>query len=353
MNESRKYLGDTVEVKAAHSVDVPTLQAYFDRHLPGFEGPLSIRQFEGGQSNPTYLLDTPGRRYVMRRKPPGVLLASAHAVDREFRVMKALFDRGFPVPEPLLYVEDSAPAGSPFYVMSHVEGRIFLACRMPDIDADERAAIYDAVNATLAQLHGFDPATIGLGDYGRPGNYFARQVDRWSRQYRASETRAIPAMDRLIEWLPTALPPAGDTRVVHGDYSFHNLIIHPTEPRVVGVIDWELSTTGDPLGDFFYHAMEWYRPAIDERGTLRGADLAALGIPDLETYARRYFDRLGRDMPSDLRFFKAFNLFRVAAILQGVAARAIEGNAAAADAGLMADRVPLLADAAWEEVTAG
>jgi aminoglycoside phosphotransferase (APT) family kinase protein len=234
--------------------------------------------------------------------------------------------------------------------MSHVEGRIFLDNSMPDASREERAAIYDAVNATLARLHGYDPEAIGLGDYGRPGNYFARQVDRWSRQYRASETQSIPAMDRLIEWLPGAVPPQGETRISHGDYSLHNLLIHPTEPRVVGVIDWELSTTGDPLGDFFYHAMEWYRPAgVDERGTLAGADLEALGIPTLEDYTRRYFDRVGKPVPGNLAFYRAFNLFRVAAILQGVAARERDGNATAADASILATRVPAWAQAGWEE----
>ncbi|HLY54792.1 MAG TPA: phosphotransferase family protein, partial [Stellaceae bacterium] len=350
MTVPRKYLGATVEVKSAHAIEIGPLEAHLREHVAGFRGKLRLRQFEGGQSNPTYLVETPERRYVLRRKPPGVLLPSAHAVDREFRVMAALFATGFPVPEPLHYCGDSGPAGSPFYVMAHVEGRIFLDCRMPDLKPHERAAIYDDVNATLARLHRLDPAAIGLGDFGRPGNYFARQVERWSKQYLASQTRPIPAMDRLIAWLPQAVPPLGETRLIHGDFSFHNLLIHPTEPQVVGVIDWELSTTGDPLGDLTYHGMEWYRPAgVDERGTLAGADLVALGIPDFDAYAARYFERVGRPKPDDLRFHRAFNLFRVAAILQGVAARARAGNAAAADAGTMEARVPVLAEAAWRE----
>jgi aminoglycoside phosphotransferase (APT) family kinase protein len=348
----RRYLGAIIPVKAAHRFDAARLEGYLAANLSGFRGPLDAAQFEGGQSNPTYRISSPGQRYVLRRKPPGVTLASAHAVDREYRVLKALHGQGFPVPEPLLYEEDAAVIGSPFYVMEMIEGRVFLDCRMPDLSREERGAVFDSANETLAQLHALDPATIGLEDYGRPGDYFQRQVARWSKQYRASQTRSIPAMDSLIDWLPGALPTASVDipRIVHGDYSFHNLLIHPTEPRVVAVIDWELSTTGDPLGDIMYHAMEWYRPAgVDERGTLKDGDPEALGIPGLDAYLARYFERRNMAVPTNLGFYRAFNLFRVAAILQGIVARERAGNAAAADAAGMAAKIEPLAEAAWAE----
>jgi aminoglycoside phosphotransferase (APT) family kinase protein len=344
----RKYLGQTVEVKTAHRIDEARLAQFMGDVVPDYEGPLEVRQFEGGQSNPTYLLTTPKAKYVLRRKPPGVLLKSAHAVDREFRVMHALFERGFPVPEPLALCEDDSVLGTAFYVMRHVPGRVFLISAMPDLSPAERAAVYDSANATLAQLHTIDHVAAGLEDFGRAGNYFERQIGRWSQQYEASRTADIPEMERLIEWLPKAAPPAGQTRLIHGDYSFHNLLIHPTEPRVVAVLDWELSTTGDPLGDLTYHAAEWYRPDDgDARGTLRELDLAALGIPDLQTYVARYCERVGRPPLENLGFYKAYNLFRVAAIVQGIVGRARLGNAAADGAAQQEARVRPLAEAAW------
>jgi len=353
VNAPRKYFGDIVEVREAYRFDLARLEGYLRGRVPGFAGPLSARQFDGGQSNPTYILDTPGRTYVLRRKPPGVTLASAHAVDREYRVLAALHGQGFPVPEPLLYVEDADVIGSPFYLMAHVDGRIFFDCTMPDLSPADRGELCRSVIDTLANLHDFVPSEIGLGDFGRPGNYFERQVARWTRQYLASATRNIPAMDRLIEWLPGAVPeptPGGD-RIVHGDYSFHNLLVHPTEPRVVAVIDWELSTTGDPLGDVLYHALEWYRPAgIDPRGTLRGTDLAAQGFPTMEEHLVRYFRRRGLIEPADYTFYKAYNIFRIAAIWQGIAAREVAGNAAASSADQLGALVEPMAEAAWAEV---
>jgi len=344
----RKYLGQTVEVKAAHRIDAARLEQYLGDVLADYQGPLEVRQFEGGQSNPTYLLTTPARQYVLRRKPPGVLLKSAHAVDREFRVMRALFERGLPVPEPLALCDDDSVLGSMFYVMRHVPGRVFLVSAMPDLTPSERAAVYDSANATLAALHSLDHVAAGLGDFGRPGNYFERQIARWSQQYESSRTDDIPQMERLMEWLPKAAPPAGETRLIHGDYSFHNLLVHPTEPRVVAVLDWELSTTGDPIGDLTYHAMEWYRPDDgDARGSLLGEDLARLGIPDLEAYVARYCERVGRPPLTNLSFYKAYNLFRVAAIVQGIVGRALQGNAAADGAADQAARVRPLAEAAW------
>ena len=345
---ANKYLGELVDVKPAHRIDESRLAEFLGDVVPGYQGPLDVRQFEGGQSNPTYLLTTPARKYVLRRKPPGVLLKSAHAVDREFRVMRALFERGFPVPEPLALCEDDSVLGSAFYVMRHVAGRVFLLSSMPDLTPAERAAVYDSANETLARLHTVDHVAAGLGDFGRPGDYFQRQIARWSQQYEASRAADIPEMERLMAWLPGAAPPAGETRLIHGDYSFHNLLIHPTEPRVAAVLDWELSTTGDPIGDLTYHAMDWFRPAnADFRGSLEDEDLAALGIPDLESYIARYCQRTGRPPLSNLAFYKAYNLFRMAAIVQGIVARALQGNAAADGAIEHAARVPLLAQRAW------
>ncbi|CAN7606384.1 MULTISPECIES: phosphotransferase family protein [Duganella] len=347
----KTYIGELGDVRLAAEIDRNRLHDYLRQHLAGYAGPLTVRQFQGGQSNLTYLLETPHARYVLRRQPAGVLLKSAHAVDREFRVMTALSGLGdFPVPQPLLLCTDRDVLGSMFYVMSHVEGRIFWDCRMPDLNPAERAAIFDSANATLARLHTVDFAAIGLADYGKPGNYFARQISRWSRQFDESRTQDVPEMDQLMAWLPTALPADdGLSSIVHGDYSFHNLLIHPTEPRVVGVLDWELSTLGHPLGDLMYHMMEWYRPpGVDARGTLSGADLKALGIPSQEEYIARYCERTGFALQATLPFYRAFNLFRTAAILQGIAHRLRDGNAASANAAEIAANIGPLAKAAWK-----
>jgi aminoglycoside phosphotransferase (APT) family kinase protein len=347
----KKYLGEVGAVREGLHVDERRLDAWLRSALTEYRGPLAIRQFDGGQSNPTYLLETPARKYVLRRKPPGTLLKSAHAVDREYRVLTALAARGFPVPEPLALCEDDAVIGTMFYVMRHVEGRIFWDCTMPDLSRHERAAIFDSVNDTLARLHRFEPAALHLQSFGRPGNYFARQISRWTRQYHAARTADIPEMEKLIAWLPGALPPDdGLGRITHGDYSFHNLLIHPTEPKVVAVIDWELSTIGHPLGDLTYHMMEWYRPqGVDLRGTLVGQDLGALGIPSFEEYAARYCERTGVALQENWAFYRAYNLFRVAAIIQGVVHRQKHGNAAASNAAELAQRVRPLAQAAWRE----
>ncbi|WP_068084756.1 phosphotransferase family protein [Novosphingobium rosa] len=342
-------IGNTVDVAPGSAFNEARLLAYLAGKIAGFAGPMQVQQFEGGQSNPTFLLITPERRYVLRRKPAGVLLKSAHAVDREYRVTRALFDAGLPVAEPLMLCEDEDVIGTMFYVMRHVPGRSFWNPHMPDLTPHERAAVYDSANETLARLHLVDYAALGLGDYGRPGNYFERQISRWSRQYEASRTTDIPEMDRLAAWLPGAIPPTDDrTTIIHGDYSFHNLLIHPTEPRVAAVIDWELSTLGDPLGDLTYHMMEWFRPeGVDVRGTLKGADLATLGIPDAQSYARRYCERTGFRCDPTHPFYRAFNLFRVAAILQGIAGRARDGVQTGAHAGDIITRITPLAKAAW------
>jgi aminoglycoside phosphotransferase (APT) family kinase protein len=262
--------------------------------------------------------------------------------------MRALWETGFPVPEPLVLCEDDSVLGTAFYVMRHVAGRVFLDVTMPDLSSEDRAAVFDSMNATLARLHSLDHAALGLGDFGRGGNYFLRQISRWSQQYEASRTADIPSMDKLIAWLPTAAPAEEETRLIHGDFSFHNVLVHPSEPRIVAVLDWELSTTGHPLGDLMYHGMEWYRPAgNDARGTLMGADLEPLGVPSLEAYVARYCERVGRPPVENLNFHKAYNLFRVAAIVQGIVGRARDGTAAAAGAAEQEARVRPLADAAW------
>ncbi len=341
----------TKEMSDALRIDGARLAAYLAGEVAGFAGPLSVQQFKGGQSNPTYLLETPARRYVLRRKPPGKLLPSAHAVDREYRVIRALFAQGFPVAEPLAYCADEGVAGTPFYVMDFVDGRVFWEPQMPGSDARERAAIYDAMNETIARLHAFDPAQIGLGDFGRGENYVARQVERWSKQYRASETEKIDEMERLIEWLPRHLPPSGPIRVVHGDYRLDNLIIAKEAPKVVAVLDWELSTLGDPLADFSYHLMAWHMPPSESAAgtaSLRGHDLAALGIPPMSDYVDDYVARTGLDPRPYLPVYLAYNFFRIAAILQGIIGRVRDGTATSEFAPAKADMIRPLAEKAWD-----
>lgn len=328
--------------------DQAALDRHLSAHLPGYRGPLTVRQFTGGQSNPTYLLETPARRYVLRRKPPGVLLPSAHAVDREFRVMSALGQAGVPVPPMLLLCEDAGVIGTMFYVMGFVEGRHFWQIATAPLTRAERAGLFDAMNAALAQLHGVDYIAAGLSDFGKPGNYFARQIARWTRQYEASKTDAVPAMEKLAAWLPGAIPPAEETCVVHGDYRLDNLIFHPSEPRVVAILDWELSTLGHPLADLAYHMMAW-RFSPDLFRGMAGLDLDALGIPSEKAYVTRYAERTGRGRIEHWPFYMAYNMFRFAAILQGVHARALQGNAADAAGLAMGAKVAPIAALAWEE----
>ena len=341
----------TKEVAASLAFDLARLEAYFAARLPDFEGPLTVRQFKGGQSNPTYLIETAPRRYVLRRKPPGKLLPSAHAVDREYRVTGALAAQGFPVARPLLYCEDASIVGTPFYLTDYIEGRVFWDPHMPSIRSAERTAIYDATNATLARLHCYEPADLALGDYGRGENYVARQVERWSKQYRASETEVIDEMERLIEWLPAHLPPAVPVRLVHGDYRLDNVIVAPSRPDILAVLDWELSTLGDPLADFTYHLMVWDMPPSPDGlgfGTLAGRDLPALGIPSREAYVEAYRARTGLDPRPHLGVYLAYNFFRLAAILQGIAGRLRDGTAASENAAAMGPMVRPLAAKAWE-----
>ncbi|MGI9261544.1 MAG: phosphotransferase family protein, partial [Woeseiaceae bacterium] len=278
MSERQEQFTGTRDVLEAHQFEPGPLEDYMRSHVEGFDGPLTVRQFKGGQSNPTYLLESPSGQYVMRRKPPGKLLKSAHAVDREFRVISALYAADFPVPRPFVLCEDEAVAGTIFYIMEYVDGRIFWDLDLPDCDRDERAEIYDNASQVIADLHNFDAARIGLEDFGKPGNYFSRQISRWSGQYAASETKKVDDMDQLIAWLPENIPDDESAAVVHGDYRLDNMIFHPTEPRVIGVLDWELSTIGHPLGDFTYHLMAWQMPEVGIGSTgLAGKDLESLG----------------------------------------------------------------------------
>lgn len=336
-------------VREAHRFDEARLAEWMAAHVQGYAGPLAVSQFKGGQSNPTYRLDTPGRSYVLRRKPPGQLLKGAHAVEREARVMAALGAQGFPVPRIFGLCEDESVIGTAFFVMEMVEGRILWDATFPEIPCADRAAYLDAMNATIAALHSIDPDAAGLGDYGRKGQYLERQIARWSRQYlEDADAGRIEAMDRLIEWLPAHLPPEGETRIIHGDFRADNMIFHPIEPRVLAVLDWELSTLGDPLADFAYHLMMYRLPGHMVAG-IGGADLAALGIPEEADYVAAYCRRTGRaDIPS-LDFYLAFNMFRFAAILHGVKGRMLRGNAASADAGTMVASLPELAELGWRQ----
>ena len=337
-------------VTTRHRFDEGALSEYLAAALPGFAGPLEVKQFHGGQSNPTYLLSTPARRYVLRSKPGPVakLLPSAHAIEREFRAMHALRRQGFPVPEVLLLEQDESVIGRAFFVMEHVDGRILWDPALPDLMPAARSAVYDEMNRVIAALHAIDIDSAGLGDYGKAGNYFERQIGRWSKQYRASETERIEAMDRLIEWLPQHLPAGDEVAVVHGDFRLDNLIFHPSEPRVIAVLDWELSTLGHPLADFSYHCMPWHIPAGGFRG-IGGVDFAALGIPTEADYVRRYCERTGRARIDNWNFYLAYNLFRIAAILQGVYKRATEGIASSDNATQAGRNARALAEIGWRK----
>ena len=343
----------TSEVREGLAFDVGQLSDYMTSHVESFHGPLEVRQFRGGQSNPTYMLQAPSGSYVLRRKPPGKLLKSAHAVDREFRVISALYGDDFPVPRPYVLCEDEVVIGTMFYIMECVEGRIFWDLDLPDCDPAERAAIYDSANETIAALHTANYEALGLSDYGKPGNYFARQISRWTGQYRASETSTIDPMDRLIEWLPENIPTDESASIVHGDFRLDNMIVHPTEPRVIAVLDWELSTIGHPLADFTYHLMSWQMPEIGLGSAgLKDKDLGSLGIPSEDEYIASYCDRTGRsDGISNREFYSAFNFFRLAAILQGIAGRVRDGTAASAHAGQAERAVAPLATFGWEYAT--
>jgi aminoglycoside phosphotransferase (APT) family kinase protein len=346
----------TRAVSASHAFDLQVLEAYLGQHLEGFAGPLSVEQFKGGQSNPTYKLVTPQRQYVMRSKPGPVakLLPSAHAIEREFRVMKALAGSDVPVPQMLLLCVDEAVIGRAFYIMSFVDGRVLWEQSLPGMQPSSRSAIYDAMNRVIAALHQVDVTAVGLADYGKPGNYFERQIGRWSKQYLASVTEPITEMDRLIEWLPAHLPATAldntQVGIVHGDFRLDNLVFHADEPRVVATLDWELSTLGHPLADFSYHCMSWHIPPGTFRG-IGGLDLEALGIPTEAAYIKRYCERTGRTDPqalmADWNFYLAYNLFRLASITQGIAKRVVDGIASSAQARSTGSATRALAEMAW------
>jgi aminoglycoside phosphotransferase (APT) family kinase protein len=339
----------TTAVREAHRFDPSGLEAWLGAHVPGYAGPLTLEQFKGGQSNPTYKLSTPRATYVLRRKPPGTLLKGAHAVEREARILSALESVHFPVPHVYGLCTDESVVGTWFYVMDCVAGRIVWDARFPDVSGTDRARYFDAMNETLATLHGIDYAAIGLGDFGRTGNYFDRQIARWSTQYVADEAAGRdPNMDRLVEWLPQHIPPGDETRLIHGDFRVDNLVFHPTEPRIIGVLDWELSTLGNPLADFAYHLMMYRMPPMVITGLL-GADLAALNIPSEADYVAAYCRRTGRTHIDHLDFYVAFNLFRLAAIFHGIKGRVVRGTAASAHAMKMVDALPGLAARAWQE----
>ena len=317
----------TKDVVEALRVDEARLTEYLTEHAEGFAGPLTVRQFKGGQSNPTYQLITPERKYVLRRKPPGKLLRSAHAVDREFRIISALHSTGFPVPRPYVLCEDTDVAGTMFFVMECVEGRVLWEPELPGMAPEERAAIWDVQNATIARLHCIDFSAIGLDDFGKHSDYLARQIHRWSKQYVASETEKIVEMDRLMTWLPANIPPKDECTIVHGDFRLDNLILHATEPRILAVLDWELCTLGHPLADFSYHMLQWHLPDGAFYG-LSDAELTARGMPTQEAYVAAYCERAGRTTVDNLDYYLAYNLFRLAGILQGIVGRVRDGTAA-------------------------
>ncbi|MBV8247372.1 MAG: phosphotransferase [Comamonas sp.] len=346
----------TRPVSDQHAFDIQALTAWLGRHVQGFAGPLQVEMFKGGQSNPTYKLITPGKSYVMRAKPGPVakLLPSAHAIEREYRVMKGLAGTDVPVPHMYALCEDESVIGRAFYIMEFMQGRVLWDQSLPGMTPAERGQIYDEMNRVIAALHSVKFAERGLADYGKSGNYFERQIGRWSKQYQASITRPIPEMDRLMQWLPAHMPASAKDEsrisIVHGDYRLDNLMFHPTEPRVIAVLDWELSTLGHPLADFSYHCMSWHIPASLGRG-IAGLDIAALGIPGEADYIQRYCRRTGiQDVDAlerDWNFYLAYNMFRIAAILQGIAKRVEAGTASSAQAKASGDTARPMAELAW------
>jgi aminoglycoside phosphotransferase (APT) family kinase protein len=347
-----EFMG-TKPVAERQKFDLGAMQDYMRRHVEGFSGELHAEQFKGGQSNPTFKLTAEGRHYVLRTKPgpAAKLLPSAHAIDREYRVMDALNKAGFPAARQYALCTDEAVIGRAFYIMEYVEGRVLWDQAMPGMSNAERAQYYDEMNRVIAQLHTIDFAAIGLAEFGKPGNYFARQIDRWTRQYKASETETIEAMDRLIEWLPQNIPAGDETSIVHGDYRLDNMMFHPTEPRILAILDWELSTLGHPLADFAYHCMSWHIPPGQFRG-IGGLDHKALGIPTEEEYIAKYCERTGKTIrPDDFTFYLAYNMFRMSGILQGIMKRYVDGTAASEQALKAGQAARPLAEMGWAYAT--
>lgn len=349
---SQGELSGTMPLSDRQRLDEASLARWLHEHLPGFAGFTRIEQFRGGQSNPTFLVTAAdGARYVLRKKPAGALLPSAHAVDREFRVTRALHGSDVPVARPLCLCTDEAVIGTVFYLMEYASGRNFWDATLPGMTAAERAALYEEMNRVMAALHSLDYAALGLGDFGKPGNYFARQIARWSGQYRASETERIEPMEKLLAWLPANIPAGDETVLVHGDYRLDNLIFDPYSPRMLAVVDWELSTLGHPLADFSYHVMLWRIPA-GEAGGLKGLDLLPLGVPSEAEYVAAYCARTGRPAiePRVWEFCMAYNLFRIACIRQGIMKRVLEGTAASRHAGEAGSKARATAELAWRQV---
>ena len=349
MSERQEQFSGTGDIRTGQEIDNAKLHAWMMENVEGYAGPLTVSQFNGGQSNPTYKLSTPNQNYVLRRKPPGILLPSAHAVDREYKVITALHGQGFPAPRTFGLCKDDSIIGTWFYVMDCVDGRVIWDATFPDVAREDRRAYFDAMNETIADLHKIDIAKAGLSDFGKPGNYFARQIARWSRQYvEDPEAGRVPSMDKLVEWLPANIPDGDETAVVHGDYRCDNMIFHKTEPKVLAVLDWELSTLGHPLADFSYHLMMYRMPPTSTTG-LMGNDLAALNIPTEDEYVAAYCARTGRDGIPNLDFYVAYNMFRLAGIIHGIRGRVVRGTAANAHARKTAEGVELLADLAWQQ----
>jgi aminoglycoside phosphotransferase (APT) family kinase protein len=333
-------------VRAAHRFDEAALERYLYAHLPGFQAPLRVEQFGGGQSNPTFLLTAGAHRFVLRKKPPGVLLKSAHQVEREFRIMRALGATDVPVPRMHVLCEDESVIGTPFYVMDFLEGRIFRDPQLPDLSPAERSAIYDNMNEVLARLHKVDHVKVGLGDFGKAGNYFDRQIARWITQYRAAQTDEIAEMERLIEWMPKNVPADDSISIAHGDYRLENTIFHPSEPRMIAVLDWELSTIGHPLADLAYNCMG-YHVMNPRQGGIVGIDNVATGIPTEAEYVERYCRRVGRAKIDHWSFYLSFAVFRLASISQGVYKRGLDGNASSELAATLGNSCRFLAEHAW------
>ena len=349
ITSTEKFTG-TMDVQEKLKFPEKKLEEYLSDTIPGFEGSLSVKEFKGGQSNPTYQLITPNKKYVLRRKPPGKLLPSAHAVDREYRVITALNSVNYAVPETFYLCEDESIIGTIFYVMEMVDGRIIWEPTIPNSSPNIRKEIFKAKNKTLADLHNIDYKKIGLESFGKPGNYFSRQISRWTKQYIASETENINEMQSLIEWLPNNIPGKDEISIVHGDYRIDNMVLHPTESKVLAVLDWELSTLGHPLGDFTYHLMQWFMPEVEDgAGTqsLANANYKELGIPDAEDYVKMYCEQTNRKEIENLDFYLAYNFFRLAGILQGILGRVRDGTAASEHAQERSNRVRPLAEAGW------
>ena len=345
--DADKEMTGTMAVPEKDQLDETRLSAWMDKNVEGFAGPLTLSKFKGGQSNPTYRVDTPGQFYVLRRKPFGKLLPSAHAVDREYKVQSALYAQGFPVSRQFGLCDDADVIGSMFYVMDFGDGVSYWDGTLPGKSRNERTEIYHEMIRVLARLHSYDPEKIGLSDYGKPGNYCARQIARWSSQYKLSETESVPEMDKLIDWLPQTTPEQKGFGIAHGDFRIDNMIFAREEPRVIALLDWELSTLGDPIADLAYFLMSWIQPA-EGRSGLAGVDIGALGIPAMQEAQDLYIEHAKLTEVPPMDWYMAYNLFRIAAILQGIKKRVLDGTASSAQAASMADRVGPLAQAAWE-----